>query len=1147
MKKVLYYSKMIGRYYLYGVLLQVCCIPILLAANPTTQSKDLKEVFVNVEVENATLPQLFSILNEKTEFSFVFDSKNVNTLKQVSLKSNNESLEDVLLKLSASHQLSFQQVNERISVKSLQPNKQNPIEVNVTITGKVYDSEGDPLPGATVRVEGTTNGTATGIDGEFSINAPEDATLVVSYIGFETQKIKLVSNQTNYEITLKLDDSALEEVVVVGYGEQKRANLLGAVESITTEKLVDIPAANMSSLLQGRMAGVNVGGPTGRPGTPSSFNIRGSSGSLNQEPVLFVIDGFIRDQAAFDVLDPTEVESISVLKDAAAAVYGARGVGGVVLVTTKRGKEGKATVSYSGSIGFADATSFPELMSAYDQAVFKNNQYRISNPDDYNDGLRLFGDDELEAFKNYDFNWMDYAWKSSMVMRHTVNVSGGSDKVRYFGGASYYNEDANLPGTDLNKYSLRMGIDADITKDLTASLTLSGDQRNDTRPHNRNDGNAATLNGAFQQLQRTPKWIPPYVNGLPVRYGGAIQSHPIEIGNVNSIIENTGSNLIINAALEYRVPIVEGLRLKVAYNQSETHGYNRQLRKNYHLYDFQMIGSRGNLITNVPTGSTLINNQERLQEDYNNAKSYQFNAHVAYDRVFGKHDVSGLLVYEIAEGESHGFRAMRENQLIPGYDLQPGFNEARDGTHGWADNNARLSTVGRFNYSYDGKYLFESAFRYEGSVKFPPETRWGFFPSASVGWRISDENFFRNNINFVDDMKIRVSGGLLGNDDISNRQWEYTYGQTGGAYLGGNGMTNGLNPRHGGLALYGQTWEKTRFFNGGMDILLRNRLKIGLDGFYRYTYDILTTRASTVPTSTGINVMPGENFARMDAWGFDASFSYSGNVGQDFGYNIGIVGGWSRNRQLTIYQNPAVIGTWVDQQGLATGGQDGLIAVGIIRTQEQLDQIMEQNPGLTIFGMEPQLGMMMYEDVGGPDRTDGPDGVIDGNDVRMIAPAVPNIGFSFNLGASYKGLRVDTQLGLSGIGTKVFFDQQTYNPVNVTGNNSLLNMPAIWNDHWTPENPNAAFPRPTMYGGQNNRSTFWMRDGTTMNLNIVNVSYSLPNHLAERLGVPQLRVYFTARNLWRIINPFDYKDPTLSRFDSYPTLRTLNFGLNITI
>ncbi|MCH7408091.1 TonB-dependent receptor [Belliella sp. DSM 111904] len=1147
MKRILYYSQKVGRCWLFGMIMQVCCIPMLHAYELNFQSKDLKQVYVDIEVEQASLAKVFSLLDEKTDFSFVYDSKYINGLKPVSLKSEHESLEEVLKKLSASHQLSFQQVNDRISVKSLQANRQNPIEVNVTITGKVYDSEGIPLPGATVRLEGTNIGVATGIDGDFTINAPEDGTLIISYIGFVPFKLTLLSNQTDYEITLQVDDSAMEEVVVVGYGEQKRANLLGAVESITTEKLVDIPAANMSSLLQGRMAGVNVGGPTGRPGSPSSFNIRGSSGSLNAEPVLFVIDGFIRDQAAFDVLDPTEVESISVLKDAAAAVYGARGVGGVVLVTTKRGKEGKARISYSGSVGLADATSFPEMMSAYDQATFKNNQYRITNPDDYNNGLRLFGDDELEAFRNYDFNWMDYAWKGSMVTRHTVNVSGGSDKVRYFGGASYYNEDANLPGTDLNKYSLRMGIDADITKDLTASLTLSGDQRKDTRPHNRNDGNAATLNGAFQQLLRTPRWIPPYINGLPVRYGGQVESHPIEIGNVNSIIQNTGSNLIINAALEYRVPVVEGLRLKVAYNQSEMHEYSRQLRKNYRLYDFQMIGSRGNLISNVPIGSTLINNQERLQEDYDNAKSYQFNAHIAYDRVFGKHDVSGLVVYEVAESESHGFRALRENQLIPGYDLQPGFNEAQDATHGWAGNNARLSSVGRFNYSYDGKYLFESAFRYEGSVRFPPETRWGFFPSASVGWRISDENFFRNNINFVEDMKLRFSAGLLGNDAIGTRQWEFTYGQTGGAYLGGNGMTNGLNPRHGGLALYGQTWEKTEFYNWGIDLLMKNRLKIGLDGFYRYTYDILTTRASTIPTSTGINVMPAENFARMDAWGFDASFSYSGNIGNDFGYNIGVVGGWSRNRQIEIYQNPANIGTWIDQQGLATGGQDGLIAVGIIRTQEQLDQIMEQYPGLTIFGMEPQLGMMMYEDVGGPNRSDEPDGVIDGNDVRMIAPAVPNIGFSFNLGATYKGLRVDTQVGISGIGTQVFFDQQTYNPVDVTGTGSWMNMPAIWNDHWTPENPNAAFPRPTMYGGQNNRSTFWMRDGTTMNLNIVNVSYSLPNHLAEKLGVPQLRMYFTARNLWRIINPFDYKDPSLSRFDTYPTLRTLNFGLNVTI
>ncbi|WP_164675035.1 SusC/RagA family TonB-linked outer membrane protein [Anditalea andensis] len=1105
-------------------------------------SKDLKKVFVSFYFEGATLPEVFDAIKAKTDFSFVYDKNQITDLHPVSFKAENQSLESVLLLLSSSHKLSFQQVNERISVKRMTNPNQKAIQARVTLTGVVYDDEGEPLPGATVRIEGTSIGVATNALGEFTIEANDDAVLLITFIGFVTERI-VVGNQTTFSVTLTLDDASLDEVIVVGYGEQKRANLLGAVESITTEKLVDIPAANMSTLLQGRMAGVNVGGPTGRPGTTSAINIRGT-GTWNQEPPLFVIDGFIRDQAAFDVLDPTEVESVSVLKDAAAAVYGARGSGGVVLVQTRRGKEGKARISYSGSVGLSDATSFPEMLSAYDQGVFRNNQRRIYSPDDFAQGIGVYAPDELEAFRNYDYNWMDYAWQSSMVTRHTLNVSGGSNRVRYFGGGSYYNEDANLPGTDLNKYSLRMGIDADITDNLTASLTLSGDTRKDTRPFNREDGNPNTLNGAFESLIRTPRWIPPYVNGLPVRYGGAIASHPIEINKRDSRIQNTGSNLVLNAALEYRVPIIQGLKLRIAYNQAEGHAYVNQLRKNYDLYDFMMVGSNGNLISNVPIGSTRINNQERLQEDYNYIKNYQLNGSASYARSFGLHDVNALVVYEVAESESNGFRAMRENQLIPGFDLQPGFAEAQDATNGWAENNARLSYVGRVNYSYAGKYLMESSFRYEGSVRFAPENRWGFFPSLSLGWRISDERFFKDNINFIQDMKFRVSGGLLGNDAISARQWEYSYGQQGGAYLGGSGVTNGLNPRNNGLILSGQTWEKTRFFNAGIDMLLANNLKVGLDGFYRYTFDILGTRASSLPANVGVNNMPAENYGRMEGMGFDASVTYADNIGRDFGYSIGLVGGWNRNNVLEIFQNEAVIGTWRDEMGRMRGGEDGLTAIGIIRTQEQLDLILEQTPGLTIFGRAPELGMMMYQDVGGPDYSDEPDGVIDVNDLRMIAPAVPSIGFSLNLGANYKGIRVDTQLGVSGIGTKVFYDQQSYRPPAA---NSMLNMPAFWADHWSPENPNAAFPRPALYGGEDRRSTFWMRDGTTMNLNIVNVSYSLPSHLAERLNVPQLRVYFTGRNLWRIINPFDYKDPTLSRFDTYPTLRTLNFGLNITI
>ncbi|WP_169788222.1 SusC/RagA family TonB-linked outer membrane protein [Rufibacter tibetensis] len=1012
-----------------------------------------------------------------------------------------------------------------------------------TITGRVTDDKGAPLIGVTVLVKGTTVATATNAQGDFSIATPQiGGNLVFSFIGFEPQDVS-INGRSVINVSLAPSANQMEEVVVVGYGEQKRANVLGAVATLNPAEVQDIPAANLSTLLQGRMPGVNVGQSSGRPGAGTSLSIR-TRGSWTAEEPLYVIDGFIREggegKEAFDLLDPSEVESISILKDAAAAVYGARGAGGVVLVKTKTGKAGKAKINYSGSYGINDARQVVDVLNAYDHALLVNNRLRITNPTNYATNKDWFTDDELDQFKTLDHNWLDGAWGNSSTVRHTLNMSGGSNRVRYFGGGSYYKENGNLEGAQYQKYTLRLGLDADITDNLTASFNLSSNNDVDRRPFNREDGGNDAMDGTFESLLQTPRWIPSYINGLPVGYNQ--YQHALEITNRGGYSKSEATSTVVNAALEYKVPFIQGLSLKGSYNQSKRSADGKSYRLPYELYSFVMKGGNNHIFTDEVARTTTVKNDNRISFDHTTSKNYQLNANVAYNRSFGLHNVGALLVYEQSEFESENFDALREDIVVEDFEQFGGFSADKDDVRSGAAANGRMSYVGRLNYRFDERYLLEASFRYEGSTKFPPETRWGLFPAVAVGWRISEESFFKDNVGFMNNLKLRLSAGVVGNDGIGSSQWVRSYSTTNGAYLGGSGLTSAIQNRNEGVASTGVTWEKSSSFNGGIELGFVNNIRMEFDAYYKNTWDILDRPSSSLPQSAGFKNIPSVNYGEMEAWGYDGSVGYTGNIGKDFGYDVGVNMSWGKSKVLKKYQSPGVEGTWEDEIGRMPGGEVGYIAKGIIRTQEELDALLEANPNYTIKGRKPELGMLDFVDVGGPNRSNEPDGKIDGNDQRIIAPAVASLGFGINLGASYKGFRVSTNLGLGGFGTYSFYDKEAMRSPSAT-----LNGPSFWRDHYSADNPNAAYPAPTDYGYNNERSTFWMRDGLTMNLNIVNASYQFPKSITEKIGVPEIRIYFTGRNLWRIINSLEYKDPSLSRFNSYPMMRSFNFGLNISI
>jgi TonB-linked SusC/RagA family outer membrane protein len=1036
-----------------------------------------------------------------------------------------------------------------------------PLTAQIKVTGKVKDNQGETIPGANVLIKETNAGTVTDIYGNYVLeNVPPDATLIFSYVGMLTEEIP-VQNRSTIDVILVQDILSLDEVVVIGYGTVKRSNLTGAVVDIKAEEILDIPSTNLSTLLQGRLAGVKVSQATGKPGASTTFKVRTESTfGRAQETPLFVIDGVVRDQNAFDLLDPTEVESISVLKDAAASVYGARAAGGVVLVKTKNGKEGKAKISYSSSYGLGQATQFPEMLNSYQLANMYNDILDIyKGPKTKYD---YFADDELEYFKSINYDWLDGLWKNTFQQRQTLNISGGSERVNYFTGASYYRENGSLENLYVQKYGIRTNIEAKVTTSLTASLGIDFSQKSGKQPYYANESQEGVLRDTYKQLLTAIPWVPPTIDGKPVN--NMVMFNPYGLLQSGSYKSNQNNHINIRGALEYELPVVKGLKLRIQYSRNENFGRGKQYAQNFTLYEFPTKGSHRHIVADsLPYRSSVIyDNEEGIQESTDNSKSYQLNASISYGKKFGKHDIAGLLVYEQSESSSENYWTRNTSgAAIKGYDYIWAFNTAGLENGSGASETGQLSYIGRLNYSYEQKYILEATFRHEASQKFHPDHRWQFYPAVSAGWVISEESFAKEHLKFINFFKIRASYGRVGNDDVPSFQWKQSFYADRNGPIFGSTYTNAIEAKNGGIFVPNLTWQKTNSYNAGIDLkTLRNHISFTVDYYYRYTYDILERRSSSIPITTGAsgNVkMPEENHGAMYAKGIEAELRYDGRLSNSLQYHLDANFSWDRHRKLKVFQNPAAIGQWDDQLLNDPSNQPGWICLGVINTQEELDAILAENPGYGIKSgddiISPELGMLYYKDLRGESYIDAegkrqyapPDGIIDDNDKTIIAKYTnPPYHYGFAMGASWKGLKVD--LVFNGeFGHKVFVqkdEQATPDPAV-----GITNVFAFWSDYWTPENTDAAYPRPYKYGLDQQMSTFWMRDGHTLRLNTLTISYSLPANVARKLTIGELRIFFTAQNLWTIINPFDHKDPSVAKAYDYPMIRNYNLGVNITL
>ena len=1091
---------------------------------------------------------------------------------------------------------------------------------NKVVTGTVIDELGEPVIGATVRVEGTKTATVTDFDGNYKLEVPQNGKVVISYIGYKD------TPTTGGKVQLETNNTDLQEVVVVGYGVQKKAHLTGSVGTVDMNDVQDLAGGSLGSTLSGLVNGLSVAGGDSRPGERAELYVRDArslaslSGNVDTntspEP-LYVIDGYIYPNdvkmgnirqnpgaEAFSNLDPSEVESISVLKDAAAAVYGARAANGVILVTTKKGKQGAPRISYSGSFGIADEISRPSMLSAYDFGRLVN-IVTARNPKNASlDNLtQLFQNDELEAMKGLNYDLLDKYWKTGYTQKHNVNVSGATDNVNYFASVGYFKQDGNMGNLDYDRWNYRAGVDVKISKWLSANLNVSGDYGKKNSPYVSVGGSGTE---DYQRLLTRPYYLPEYVDGhalLPYGISNASDGNNLRtyhydiLQNHGDYTRNMDSNSTINGRISYDFgwsKILKGLKVSFSYAKSINTSKTNQFGSKYDLYEMtHRYGSGMHLYTPAsgddPTYEYLAesnfnqrtqNNGDFLSRQMIRTDNYQLNLTFQYNRKFGLHDVSALFSIEKSETESEfNFSKATSPYEFTNYQYS-GVNkdESEVSVNFSRSEGGMLSYIWRANYAYSDKYLVEFLLRSDASTKFAPKNYWGTFPTFSLGWVMSEEPFFKNTkwLTWIDFLKIRASWGITGRDNIAPWQWQATYNldpNKGSVFGEGTGNASGgritMNKNS---ATYNEDvhWSKSYKTNVGLDFrFLNQRLSVGFDYYYERNRDILLNYTSLIPSTVGNQSAP-YNYGSMDNWGWELSIGWRDKIGKDFKYHVNLNTGYHDNKVNEQQWATSDFYKAVRPGDRSDNGLWGYQCLGMFRTYHDIDQYfdtyLKKDDGSygKYLGMEKKdvhPGMLIYKDIRGAynqatGEYAGPDHEVTAEDEVQLSKRSNNIyGFTINAGAEWKGIQLTMQFGANwGSYTTVPSKALTYS-------DDFTNMPSFWN-------PDDVFVYDDIYDGQGNMiqkanrnasmpnpgfsinsaaSSFWRISAARVTLNRLTVAYNLPKAWFKGIGIQSARINVTGQNLINFYNdnPDKFFNPMAGNYGTYPNLRKWTIGVNL--
>ncbi|MDX8337553.1 TonB-dependent receptor [Draconibacterium sp. IB214405] len=991
------------------------------------------------------------------------------------------------------------------------------------VSGKVIDDSGAPLPGVTVVVKGTTNGTVTDIDGIYRISdVQEDAVLQFSFVGMKMQEIE-VGGQSTINMTLLPDAIGLEEVVAIGYGTQKRATVTGSVVSSDGEEILKTPEPNIANSLIGRLPGLITNNRTGEPGYENTeILIRGRSTFGDNSP-LIVVDGVADRAGGFSHIDANDIESITVLKDASAAIYGSRAANGVILITTKRGQSGKPVVKLNSSYGLRQPTVLPDMLNSADYAVALNEietDIYGRNP--------LYNDEQIQKFRdgsdptNYpNVDWMDETLRTfAPQTQHNLSISGGAERVKYFISTGYQFQDNYYENSASNykQYNLRSNIDIKATDflDLFANISLRQENRNS--PHYGSEAIWRYLVKGDPRVNiRWPE------NGLPV-LAPQDDFNPVTCADgTMGYQENKQS--YVNVDLGFKLDLAfltEGLALDGGLYIDRSDSFYKHFQKAFFLYGYDVN-------TDEYFARQYGPNNAALDENMNQNLGITLNGKLSYNRTFNEaHNLSAFVAYEQYEsrydylwGRRQDFVSTTIEELFAG-DKETAQNDGSAGETG------RMNYFGRVDYSYKEKYLLQFNWRYDGSENFPKGSRFGFFPGASIGWRISEENFWQENLGFIDYFKLRGSWGQMGNDRIARYQFLTTYTFGDNATLGGDDPASQTGIVQVRNANPNVRWEVSTTTNIGFDSKFLENFSLDLDLFKTKREDILANGASYVPDYTGLS-LPAENIGEAETKGLEAVLGYNKSFGE---FRLLASGNFSYAKSKIVYfDEPETTLEWQKQTGKSIGAYWLLYdAIGIFRTQEDLDNY----PHLS----NAKPGDLIFRDV-------NEDGAIDGNDkIRPDKTSTPEIVFGLNLGFTYKNFGLSTLWqGATNVWQYVFFES-----------GSIGNFTQDYFDNrWTPINTNADYPR--IYDREvtssAQKNTFFLKDATYVRLKNIELSYMLPESVMQRLPFSELRLYTSASNLLTFTG-LENVDPETTEGGqgfaawSTPQSRVFNFGLNLT-
>lgn len=1043
------------------------------------------------------------------------------------------------------------------------------------ISGKVVDAQGIALPGVSIVIKGTSVGTISSAQGTYSLNVPNrSGTLVYSFIGFTTQEIPM-NGQTEINVTLASDDRMLNEVVVVGYGEQKKETVTGAVATVKGGDLVKSPAVNLSNSIAGRMPGVIATNASGEPGYDgSAIRIRGSN-TLGNNDALIVIDGVPARAGGIDRLNPNDIESISVLKDASAAIYGSRAANGVILVTTKRGKTGKPEISYSFNQGFSQPTVIPKMASAAQYAELNNeiNLYNLpsqywkdasaafkatgsyTRPDNGAIAKAAFTPDDIKKFQDGsdpwghpNTDWFGAALKTwSPQTRHTLQLVGGGENIKYLASANYQNQDGYYKNsaTGYKQYDFRLNLDAKVNKYINTVVGVVGRQENRFFP-------TVDAGSIFRMLMRgypnKPAFWP---NGLPAPDIENGQQPVLVTTSATGYNKDTRYYVQSNASVNITNPWVPGLKFtgSVALDKYIQQGKTWQTPWYVYSWDYTSYdANKQPILQKVAKGPAQATLNQYTNDQFNSLLS----GILSYDHTFaGNHAITLLAGITQERANSNGFSAYRKYFASTAIDqLFAGGNAEKNSNTTAAWERARMSYFGRAGYNYKEKYLAEFLWRYDGSYMFPAASRWGFFPGVTAGWRISEESFFKKSVPAISSLKLRASWGQLGNDqvyfngslreydylptyaygDVVNSSWGYVMGGQVAQTLYENGVPNTT-----------LTWEVANNSDIGLEgSALNGKIFFEFDVFQNKRSNILWRKSASIPQTTGMT-LPATNIGKVTNKGYEFRVGYNGQAGQ-LKYSVSVNGGYAKN-QITFWDETPGAPEWQRSTGkpIPTNVNDpnqanGTLMYqydGIFSTQADIDANKVDYSGVGASVLRP--GDMRLKDING-------DGKINGDD-RVRADRNNQPRFQGGLNANLRWKNFDLSL---------LFQASTGGQIFLQTESGTIGNFLQWSyDHrWTVDNPSTKDPRIVDRSNQyfSNGNTYWLKSTDYIRLKNLEFGYTLPTALSSRIGLNNLRVYVSGLNLLTysptMKGLFD-PESTSGSAQYYPQSRLLNTGLSV--